>query len=157
MCTGGNSCCTTSNKCGDGMWEFYDSPLSSSTCPGQGDCDYDNQCLTNHKCGINNCRSMANRMGGNASKFDTTDGEAEIFANQHFKNQFSVNNILWTNFPKWLLLQSNQIFERLWHVFFLVLLYIFERQTDLKGKYQKKKYGFLCSFCSKKTRFGPTF
>merc|ERR1711935_909886 len=33
-CTGGNSCCTEDNKCGE----------------GEGDCDYDNQCLDDLSC-----------------------------------------------------------------------------------------------------------
>ena len=38
-CTGGNSCCTTTNKCGE----------------NEGDCDTDSQCKEGLKCGTDNC------------------------------------------------------------------------------------------------------
>ena len=38
-CTGGDSCCTTTNKCGE----------------QEGDCDYDSDCKEGLKCGNDNC------------------------------------------------------------------------------------------------------
>ena len=39
VCTGGDSCCSTSNKCGE----------------DEGDCDKDSHCKDGLKCGKNNC------------------------------------------------------------------------------------------------------
>ena len=47
-CTGGDSCCTSSNQCGE----------------NEGDCDSDADCKGDLKCGIDNC---------NGASFDGTD------------------------------------------------------------------------------------
>ena len=39
-CRGGSSCCTKGEKC-------YE---------GEGDCDYDDECMPGLRCGENNCR-----------------------------------------------------------------------------------------------------
>ena len=42
-CTGGDSCCTSSNRCGE----------------NEGDCDFDVDCEGNLKCGIDNCNGAS--------------------------------------------------------------------------------------------------
>lgn len=53
-CIGGDSCCTSSNPCGK----------------GEGDCDYDNDCIGSLACGTDNCQLMNPDF---ADKFDPTD------------------------------------------------------------------------------------
>ena len=53
-CTGGDSCCTKYNKCGE----------------QEGDCDRDSDCLDGLKCGYNYCAERFNKRGG---QWDSTD------------------------------------------------------------------------------------
>jgi len=57
-CSGGNSCCTSRNKCGK----------------GEGDCDRDTDCKDGLKCGVNNCRlGQLTNIRDSASSWDLTD------------------------------------------------------------------------------------
>ena len=51
-CTGGDSCCTNDNKCGE----------------AEGDCDSDSDCLDGLKCGYDNCQPAWTGM-----EWDETD------------------------------------------------------------------------------------
>ena len=50
VCTGGDSCCTPNNKCGE----------------GEGDCDSDAECRRGLKCGQDNCKQKSGQQWDNS-------------------------------------------------------------------------------------------
>ena len=79
-CDGGDSCCTSSRKCGVGTLNSFksiricmrDLYLCLSLI-GEGDCDRNSDCKAGLKCGKNNCRALASKLGKSASTFQSDD------------------------------------------------------------------------------------